>query len=58
MGIYQDFDIDHVIPDQNGLENVGTSEDIIFEIARWSATLISPDQEDLKTDLSERARLE
>jgi beta-N-acetylhexosaminidase len=42
FGLYPEFEIDQVLPDADGLENVGQGRDVTTEIARRAVTLISP----------------
>jgi beta-N-acetylhexosaminidase len=51
--LYNSFDLPSVIPPQNGLAVLGTSQTVTFDIARQSATLISPDAVDIATVLPE-----
>jgi len=44
--IYGDLNINKVLPSSD-LSNIGTAQDVTFEIARQAATLISPDAIDL-----------
>jgi len=46
-GLYGDFSLDSVLPTASQLVDLGTSADVTFDVARNSATLISPDQQDL-----------
>ncbi|KAF0107459.1 MAG: beta-N-acetylhexosaminidase [Anaerolineaceae bacterium] len=45
--MYGDFNLDTVIPPESGLETLGQSESVTFDVARRSATLISPDSADI-----------
>ena len=49
--LYGDFDPAVVIPPEGGLAQLGQSTTISFEVARKSATLVSPDELDLETVL-------
>ena len=49
--LYGNFDLGVVTPPVTGLAQLGQSETITFEVARQSATLISPDKLDLETVL-------
>ena len=49
--VYGDFSSAAVNPSSEGLGNLGKSEAITFEVARESATLVSPDIGDLNTIL-------
>jgi beta-N-acetylhexosaminidase len=49
--LYREFSVDEVIPPVTGLEQLGNSDSTTFEVARRSATLISPDTLDLETVL-------
>ena len=43
--LYPEFNLASVIPQASGLDNVGISQQIAFEVARRAATLISPGQD-------------
>ncbi len=47
--IYPDFDLESVLPDPNGLQEVGLDKETTFEVARSAATLLSPSQAELDT---------
>jgi beta-N-acetylhexosaminidase len=49
--LYGDFFPAAVNPPSGGLANLGHSQDVTFEVARESATLVSPDATDLETVL-------
>lgn len=49
--LYNDFSPESVLPSEDGLTNLGKSENITFNVARSCATLISPDIADLATVL-------
>ena len=49
--IYGEFTLSNVTASKAGMPNVGRSEDLVFEIGRRAATLISPDAKDLATVL-------
>jgi beta-N-acetylhexosaminidase len=49
--LYGDFDQGAVVPSESGLAQLGKSTAITFEVARQSATLVSPDKADLQTVL-------
>lgn len=49
--IYGEFEPANVVSPENRLENLGSSDEVIFEVARNAATLINPDAEELKTIL-------
>ena len=49
--LYKNFDPGVVVPPETGLAQLGQSEAVTFEVARQSATLISPDKQDLETVL-------
>lgn len=51
--LYLDFELDQVLPASDALENVGHNDNLIFEIGRQAATLLSPDVEDLAALLPE-----
>ena len=50
--IYPSFDLNSVIMDKSDLEQVGTGQDVVFDIAQNSVTLISPNPAELSTVLS------
>lgn len=45
LRLYGEFDIEKVIPDRAGLEQIGNNSQLAFNIAREAATLISPSQD-------------
>jgi beta-N-acetylhexosaminidase len=47
--MYDVFTLSSVLAPENGLANIGTSQETIFEVARNAATLIAPDPQDLNT---------
>lgn len=49
--LYPDFTLDAVIPDAANLDQLNTHTQLIFDIARQGATLISPDVDELETSL-------
>ena len=49
--LYGDFTSGTVTPPESGLSELGKSDAITFEVARQSATLVSPDKLDLETAL-------
>jgi beta-N-acetylhexosaminidase len=49
--LYGEFDPQTITPAESGLEQLGKSESITFEVARQSATLVSPDKLELETVL-------
>lgn len=51
--LYADFDIKSVIPSQDDLAILGTFQNVTFDVARQSATLINPDAADIATVLPE-----
>jgi beta-N-acetylhexosaminidase len=48
---YGEFDPSVVIPPSEGLADIGQSQAVTFEVARESATLVSPNMQDLDTVL-------
>jgi beta-N-acetylhexosaminidase len=44
-----DFTLANVLTPESGLESLGSSEEIVLEVARNAGTLISPDAEELST---------
>ncbi|MCC7118732.1 MAG: hypothetical protein IT310_09420 [Anaerolineales bacterium] len=51
LKLYGNFSIVNVKPAPVGLQNLGAATDLAFEVARSSATLISPNLQDLSTVL-------
>jgi beta-N-acetylhexosaminidase len=49
LRIYDEFTLSNVLAPENGLENIGASEEIVSEVARNAATLINPSPEELST---------
>ncbi|HEX2996838.1 MAG TPA: hypothetical protein VHP14_18600 [Anaerolineales bacterium] len=49
LRMYGEFTLSNVLPPESGLEAVGSSQDVAFEVARNAATLISPNPEELST---------
>ena len=49
--LYGTFDVDAITPPETGLTQFDQSEAVTFEVARQSATLVSPDKLDLETVL-------
>jgi beta-N-acetylhexosaminidase len=49
MGIYETLTISNVIVPDSRLDGIGVATNIAFDVARNSATLISPDKQDLAT---------
>lgn len=47
--MYETFSPDEVLTAESGLMGIGTSQQVTFEVARSSATLISPDEQELST---------
>jgi beta-N-acetylhexosaminidase len=47
--MYDEFTLSSVLASEGGLANVGSSEELIFEVARNAATLINPDPQELST---------
>ncbi len=47
LGLYEEFIFSNVAKSPNALNRIGTSTDVTFDVARNSATLISPDLQDL-----------
>jgi beta-N-acetylhexosaminidase len=47
--MYDEFMLSSVLAPESGLANVGSSQEIVSEVARNAATLINPDQEELST---------
>ncbi|OJX46188.1 MAG: hypothetical protein BGO78_04725 [Chloroflexi bacterium 44-23] len=45
--LYPQFSIDRILPDADNLSNIGTNQNISFEVANQSAVLMSPDFLDL-----------
>lgn len=51
-GLYGDFSLSNVVVPASKLADLGTATDVTFDVARSSATLISPDQQDLANVIS------
>jgi beta-N-acetylhexosaminidase len=49
--IYKDFELQNVLPDQSGLQDVGRSQKVIEDVAQKAGTLISPDPSELSSVL-------
>ena len=49
--LYPDFDIDKVVPSLNELDSIGASQNVTFQIAQKSATMLSPKANELSTVL-------
>jgi beta-N-acetylhexosaminidase len=49
--LYPDFSLEKVIPAAAGLDAIGKSENVAFDVARAAVTLVSPDLVDLSTVL-------
>ena len=47
--MYKDYRLSNVLAPQTGLADVGSSQEIVFEVARNAATLISPNAQELST---------
>jgi beta-N-acetylhexosaminidase len=51
LRMYDDFTLANILTPESGLGDVGTSQDVVSEVARNAATLISPDPEELNSRL-------
>jgi beta-N-acetylhexosaminidase len=51
--LYTDFNPNLIIPPQSSLDTLGASQSVTFDVARQSATLISPDAADIASVLPE-----
>jgi beta-N-acetylhexosaminidase len=49
FGLYEIFTISNVVTPASQLTGIGTATEVTFDVARNSATLISPDKQDLAT---------
>ena len=49
--MYDDFTLANVLAPESGLVNIGTSQEVVSEVARNAATLINPDPEELNSRL-------
>ena len=49
LNMYEDFNLANVLTPDNALENVGSSQQAMMEVARNAVTLISPDPQELGT---------
>ncbi len=47
--MYDEFALEKTLTPESGLANIGSSQEIVFEVARNAATLISPDPQELST---------
>jgi len=52
FGLYQNFTISNVLVSASQLSEIGSATEVAFDVARNSATLISPDKQDLSTVIS------
>ena len=52
MKLYNTLTLSNVLIPASRLDNIGSATDTVFQVARSSATLISPDKQDLATVLS------
>lgn len=50
--MYGEFTLANVLAPESGLANIGSSQEIVFEVARNAATLIEPDPQELSNLLS------
>jgi beta-N-acetylhexosaminidase len=53
FGLYGSFELNNVIPPVYGLDLVGYSQEVTFQVARQAATLVSPEFLDLDTLIPE-----
>src|SRR5690606_6387275 len=49
LDLYQEFSLNTVLPDEEGLASIGQSRELTFNIARTALTLLQPSQTDLLT---------
>jgi len=49
--IYDDFDIQNIIPSTDALETVGQSQEVTFEVAQSAVTLINPSRQEIDSVL-------
>jgi beta-N-acetylhexosaminidase len=52
FGMYETLTLSNVLVSASGLDDLGTATEVAFDVARNSATLISPDKQDLATVIS------
>jgi len=52
LGLYENLTLSNVIAPASALDNLGTATEAAFDVARNSATLISPDKQDLAAVIS------
>jgi len=52
LGLYENLTLSNVIAPSSALDNLGTATEAAFDVARNSATLISPDKQDLAAVIS------
>lgn len=50
--LYNSFNLQEVLPSSGGLNDVGNSQEVTFEVAHSAATLLSPNAQDLATVLT------
>ncbi|NPV78489.1 MAG: hypothetical protein HPY59_19195 [Anaerolineae bacterium] len=51
--LYSDFNLENVIPPEEGLNEIGKSQQVVFEVAQRAVTLLSPDASELAATLPE-----
>jgi beta-N-acetylhexosaminidase len=49
LRMYDEFTLSSVLVPESGMANIGSSQEVISEVARNAATLINPDMEELST---------
>ncbi|HJR79297.1 MAG TPA: glycoside hydrolase family 3 N-terminal domain-containing protein [Anaerolineales bacterium] len=49
LGMYEEFGISNVLMPESALQRIGTSQQVISEVARSAVTLINPDIQELST---------
>jgi len=52
LGLYETLTLSNVLVSASGLDDLGSATEVAFDVARNSATLISPDRQDLATVIS------
>jgi beta-N-acetylhexosaminidase len=49
--LFGDFQLSEVLAPANALQNIGQSQQLVYDVARRSATLVSPDPQELSSSL-------
>ena len=51
FSLYEEFDLESILPSESGLEGIRPGEQISFEVSRQAATLLNPNEADLDNAL-------